>query len=294
MTDQPWESLLGCVGPNSISAAHLKALYEPGYIPDVAMDALMSITCKKFNDVYNICTQSMTKILSGSQRVKSHYFCKKDLFKTYTKVIGALLENENHWTLFFCDLTKQEVTYMDPFGEANGKKNEILKNWSSFAKAKGCALKWTWHDVPHPRQEDGHSCGVHVLMFAQALLEGKGFVDGYASVDIPQLRAQFCNILFSSLDRGVKCTVCWSVLMKDKVCCQECGAHSHLRCQRTPCGICVISGEGNTMFEHLQKGESKQTEESTRRPSEDEKKQEEEEKRETHKTEKVEIHKLSQ
>lgn len=36
--------------------------------------------------------------------------------------------------------------------------------FSSFAKAKGCALKWTWNDVPHPRQEDGHSCGVHVLM----------------------------------------------------------------------------------------------------------------------------------
>jgi len=52
-----------------------------------------------------------------------------------------------------------------------------------------------------------------------------------------------------------------------------------------------IAGEGNTMFEHLQKGESKQTEESTRRPSEDEKKQEEEEKRETHKTEKVEVKK---
>lgn len=25
---------------------------------------------------------------------------QKDLFKTYTKVIGALLENKNHWTLF--------------------------------------------------------------------------------------------------------------------------------------------------------------------------------------------------
>lgn len=37
-----------------------------------------------------------------------------------------------------------------------------------------------------------------------------------------------------------------------------------------------IAGEGNNMFEHLQKGESKQTEESTRRPPDDEKKQEEE------------------
>lgn len=35
---------------------------------------------------------------------------------------------------------------------------------SSFAKAKGCTFTWTWTDVPHPRQEDGHSCGVHVLM----------------------------------------------------------------------------------------------------------------------------------
>ncbi|CAM4428835.1 unnamed protein product [Leuciscus chuanchicus] len=49
-----------------------------------------------------------------------------------------------------------------------------------------------------------------------------------------------------------------------------------------------IAGEGNNIFEHLQKGESKQTEERTR-PPDDEKKQEEEEKRETHKTEKVEV-----
>ncbi|XP_065099155.1 uncharacterized protein [Paramisgurnus dabryanus] len=158
----------------------------------------------------------MTKILSGSQRVKSHYFCKKNILKSYERVIGAVLENKNHWTLFFCDLTKQEVTYLDSFGETNEKKEKILKNWSSFAKAKGCILEWKWNDVPHPRQDDGHSCGIHVLMFAQALLDGKGFVDGYSSTDIPQLRAQLCYTLFSSLDRSMKCTVCWGVLMKDK------------------------------------------------------------------------------
>ncbi|XP_073672206.1 sentrin-specific protease 2-like isoform X2 [Paramisgurnus dabryanus] len=217
MTDRTLESLVGCIGPYSLSAGHLKALYEPGYIPDVVIDALMFIICKKYQDVYSICTQSMTKILSGSQRVKSHYFCKKNILKSYERVIGAVLENKNHWTLFFCDLTKQEVTYLDSFGETNEKKEKILKNWSSFAKAKGCILEWKWNDVPHPRQDDGHSCGIHVLMFAQALLDGKGFVDGYSSTDIPQLRAQLCYTLFSSLDRSMKCTVCWGVLIKDKV-----------------------------------------------------------------------------
>ncbi|KAF4109366.1 hypothetical protein G5714_010439 [Onychostoma macrolepis] len=82
----------------------------------------------------------MTKILSGSQRVKSHYFCKKNILKSYGKIIGAHLENGNHWTLFFCDLKKHAITYMDPFGEVEEKKNDILKNWSSFAKAKGCTF----------------------------------------------------------------------------------------------------------------------------------------------------------
>ncbi|KAI7789264.1 hypothetical protein IRJ41_007597 [Triplophysa rosa] len=127
------------------------------------------------------------------------------------------LENGNHWTLFLCDLKKQAITYMDPFGEEEEKKNDILMNWSSFAKAKGCSFKWSWTDVPHPRQEDGHSCGVHVLMFAQALLDGQILVEGYTSVEIPQLRAQFCYTLFNSLVYSTKCTVCWGVLTKDKV-----------------------------------------------------------------------------
>ncbi|KAK2915793.1 hypothetical protein Q8A67_000167 [Cirrhinus molitorella] len=292
MTDLQWDSLVGCIGPYSISAAHLKSLYEPGYIPDVVIDALMSVICKKYEDVYSVCTQSMTKILVGSQRAKSQYFCKKNMLKCYSKVIGAHLVNGNHWTLFFCDLKKQTITYMDPFGEEEERKNDIMKNWSSFAEAKGCTFEWTWTDVAHPQQEDGHSCGVHVLMFAQALLDGKTLVEGYTSAEIPQLRAQFCHTLFSSSDRAVKCTVCWGVLMKNKVCCPKCGVHSHLRCQRTPCGICLICsrGEGNVMFQHLQNQESKQTEESTRQTPDD-KDQQGGEKRETYKTDKVEVKK---
>ncbi|XP_076741109.1 uncharacterized protein LOC112435015 isoform X2 [Maylandia zebra] len=129
---------------------------------------------------------------------------------------------------------------MNSFGESEVRKSAVLKNWSSFASARGCAGEWTLSHVSHPHQQDGNSCGVHVIMFAQSLIDGKTQVEEY-NTEITKLRSRLCHYLFSSIDRTRKCSQCWCVIAaKDRVQCQKCGAYKHMRCSKSVCGICIF------------------------------------------------------
>ncbi|XP_042271523.1 uncharacterized protein LOC121899839 [Thunnus maccoyii] len=122
-------NMTGTLDSYNIAVSDLKALFEPQAITDVVIDALMGLYCKDYPNVFRICSQFLTKILSGSKRAKSDYFCKRDIFRKFNKVIGAVLENQNHWTLFFCDISKRQLTYMDSLGESEERKRDVMKNW---------------------------------------------------------------------------------------------------------------------------------------------------------------------
>ncbi|XP_025755551.1 uncharacterized protein LOC102076121 [Oreochromis niloticus] len=238
--------LVGVAGPNSIGISSLKSLFDQTNISDEVIDGLIYLQCEK------------------------------NIFQMYEKLIGARLENGSHWTLFvsctdfalslvhdtfqcpslgrlkaqayhihlftkqFCDIPKRTIVYMNSFGESEVRKSAVLKNWSSFASARGCTGEWTLSHVSHPHQQDGNSCGVHVIMFAQSLIEGKTHVEEY-NTEIPKLRSRLCHYLFSSIDRTRKCSQCWCVIAaKDRVQCRKCGAYKHMRCSKSVCGICIF------------------------------------------------------
>ncbi|XP_076732602.1 uncharacterized protein LOC143413426 isoform X3 [Maylandia zebra] len=152
------------------------------------IDGLIYLQCENFPHIYPIPSQITGKILDGSTRAQSAYFLKKNIFQMYEKLIGACLENGSHWTLFFCDIPKRTIVYMNSFGESEVRKSAVLKNWSSFASARGCTGEWTLSHVSHPHQQDGNSCGVHVIMFAQSLIDGKTQVEEY-NTEITKLRS---------------------------------------------------------------------------------------------------------
>ncbi|XP_039903081.1 uncharacterized protein LOC120743514 isoform X3 [Simochromis diagramma] len=202
--------LVGVAGPNSIGISSLKSLFDQTNISDEVIDGLIYLQCEK------------------------------NIFQMYEKLIGACLENGSHWTLFFCDIPKRTIVYMNSFGELEVRKSAVLKNWSSFASARGCTGEWTLSHVSHPHQQDGNSCGVHVIMFAQSLIDGKTQVEEY-NTEITRLRSRLCHYLFSSIDRTRKCSQCWCVIAaKDRVQCQKCGAYKHMRCSKSVCGICIF------------------------------------------------------
>ncbi|XP_026014755.1 uncharacterized protein LOC113016265 isoform X3 [Astatotilapia calliptera] len=215
-------------------------MFDQTNISDEVIDGLIYLQCENFPHIYPIPSQITGKILDGSTRAQSAYFLKKNIFQMYEKLIGACLENGSHWTLFFCDIPKRTIVYMNSFGESEVRKSAVLKNWSSFASARGCTGEWTLSHVSHPHQQDGNSCGVHVIMFAQSLIDGKTQVEEY-NTEITKLRSRLCHYLFSSIDRTRKCSQCWCVIAaKDRVQCQKCGAYKHMRCSKSVCGICIF------------------------------------------------------
>ncbi|XP_024660821.2 uncharacterized protein LOC111500370 isoform X2 [Maylandia zebra] len=161
--------LVGVAGPNSIGISSLKSLFDQTNISDEVIDGLIYLQCENFPHIYPIPSQITGKILDGSTRAQSAYFLKKNIFQMYEKLIGACLENGSHWTLFFCDIPKRTIVYMNSFGESEVRKSAVLKNWSSFASARGCAGEWTLSHVSHPHQQDGNSCGVHVIMVLKTI-----------------------------------------------------------------------------------------------------------------------------
>ncbi|XP_026014754.1 uncharacterized protein LOC113016265 isoform X2 [Astatotilapia calliptera] len=250
-------------------------MFDQTNISDEVIDGLIYLQCENFPHIYPIPSQITGKILDGSTRAQSAYFLKKNIFQMYEKLIGACLENGSHWTLFvsctdfalslvhdtfqcpslgklkaqayhihlftkqFCDIPKRTIVYMNSFGESEVRKSAVLKNWSSFASARGCTGEWTLSHVSHPHQQDGNSCGVHVIMVLKTI--------ALTYIRLPNLsltvkhKWRSTTLKSQSSDRTRKCSQCWCVIAaKDRVQCQKCGAYKHMRCSKSVCGICIF------------------------------------------------------
>ncbi|XP_076127442.1 uncharacterized protein LOC143106851 [Alosa pseudoharengus] len=235
------DNLVGTVGPHTIYVSSLKNLFEDAYISDEVIDSFLFLLCKDSPGTINVPSHIMTKISEGSSRARNSYFLKMNIFQKY--VVGAMLENSNHWTLFYAGIERRIVVYMNSFGESKAKEQDILNNWSSFAAARGCDGPWEIVNVQHPMQTDGHSCGVHVILYAQALLHGGAVEQGIVKDfgwEMSEIRAQLCHDLFRSLDRTQKCSDCRRIMRSEtKVKCDGCAAYRHARCATKVCPICA-------------------------------------------------------
>ncbi|KAF1384388.1 hypothetical protein PFLUV_G00119620 [Perca fluviatilis] len=118
----------------------------------------------------------------------------------------------------YADIEQRRVIYMNSLGESKAKEQDILNNWSlnsSFATAWGCDGPWETVNVQHPMQTDGHSCGVHVILYAQALLHGeaveRGIVEDFG-LEMSEIRAELCHDLFKSLGEKISAHVFRSLI----------------------------------------------------------------------------------
>ncbi|XP_063068678.1 uncharacterized protein LOC134460149 [Engraulis encrasicolus] len=226
-------------GPHNIFVSTLRAVFEDCDIPDEAIDAFLFNICKSCPGSMHIVTETLAKILEGSKRACNAYFLKQNILKK--KILGAYLQNGNHWTLFYADMDNLTIVFMDSFGESKEKTKTLVKNWSSFAEARGCHGPWTVVSVKHPKQTDSHSCGIHVIMYAEAIMIGDALRNGHVPDfgPIASVRAQLCKQLFNLSDRTGKCSECLLTLRPaNKVQCRGCGANRHKRCAQKCCRLC--------------------------------------------------------
>ncbi|XP_073793575.1 uncharacterized protein isoform X1 [Danio rerio] len=245
MEDQPLRSLfqkkrptftIGSVGPYNIQVDSLITLMGDNQVSDEVMDSICDLLSKDRPGVVHINCHTLTKILDGSKRAKSHYFLKNNILEKAKEVFGVYLERGNHWSFFHCKLDGRCLTYFNSLGETELQCQAISKHWSAFADSRGLKGEWHLKTTTHSLQTDSVSCGIHTLAFATEFMEAGGLITSFQCPEIQQERMRLASLLFQSLDRTKKMwNMCKKVLRKNenRMCLWGCAArgvcsHTHV------------------------------------------------------------------
>lgn len=103
-----------------------------------------------------------------------------------------------HWILVVVEMTKKALILIDPLSNEKLYEHKILRNWRKFlGKANRGSDGWSVHMMTHDTQEDGSSCGILILMFAEAYLFRKKVENiSTAKMDIARGRMKVaCSLL---------------------------------------------------------------------------------------------------
>ncbi|XP_049320681.1 uncharacterized protein LOC125804935 isoform X1 [Astyanax mexicanus] len=193
------DARLGSVGPYPLYMESFETLVECNKVSDEIMDALFHLFSMKRPGILAINAHTLSHILDGGARARSHYFIKRNIFKNTREVIGPYLEHGNHWTFFHCSFVDRTITYLNSLGEQDQQYDKIKNNWSTFAAAKGYHGPWKRTTRNHSLQSDSISCGVFTAVFAETFLEGE---EGYLTCPpVHEERQRLGLLLFKSLGK---------------------------------------------------------------------------------------------
>lgn len=98
-------------------------------------------------------------------------------------VVFAPHNSGNHWELFVVYPGERKIIYLNPMGEVQSVRKQYVSAIAKFLSSKirdtdvKNKVQWTDYAIVHPKQQDSHSCGVHVVEVCfqsdLALLSGK-------------------------------------------------------------------------------------------------------------------------
>ncbi len=94
--------------------------------------------------------------------------------KNYNFIAGPVHVNGNHWTLFFANLQKKKMFYLDsaPSLSRNYEKrcSMYFNNWKEFWGSKYKDENWQFIYLNEQHQTDGYNCGVFVCYYFYLLI----------------------------------------------------------------------------------------------------------------------------
>ncbi|KAK7467907.1 hypothetical protein BaRGS_00036860 [Batillaria attramentaria] len=119
----------------------------------------------------------------------------------YTWLFQPLLVNGKHWVLLAANVADRTVSLLDslnPLGRPD--EEQILNRFRQYMKTREKKMRipdsmtWTTKRITCSQQKDGHSCGVFVMMNAEALVEGRT-PSTFQQDDVPAARVKVYNRL---------------------------------------------------------------------------------------------------
>ncbi|XP_071151307.1 uncharacterized protein [Mytilus edulis] len=163
------------VGPYSISIDALNTIQH--WLSDEVMNAYLYMLSENFPQVCHINSVLMTAVFNDQPQI--HSLLHQYDFKEFDTIIGAVHENDNHWTLMVILLQQQIILYFNPMGELFLSEQKLLQNWFFFLKERSklglvdiATTQWNIGSLLHSKQEDDISCGLYVLKMAENVLSG--------------------------------------------------------------------------------------------------------------------------
>ncbi|CAG9764290.1 unnamed protein product [Ceutorhynchus assimilis] len=185
-------------------------------------------------NIFNVITCNLSKIILCDGIVNDYILQQIQIFENDT-VIMPFLINNNHYCLALCDFEKNELTYMDPFGNENMTSHpaKIYKNFLNFLEkykvvnksSPICTNNWKLVFKEHANQRDSHNCGVYIIYYFSQLTT---YQPMNQEINVNHFRR---NLLFKLLERSDdvknRCIYCGNRTIDNVIQCHFCKRHFH-------------------------------------------------------------------
>ncbi|XP_046716388.1 uncharacterized protein LOC124393091 [Silurus meridionalis] len=135
---------------------------------------------------------------------------KLKVHPTMYKYLIGIVNDHHHWTVVVMLPSQRRALFSDPLGESSAKLKQCQDVTRAFMRQKGCNFsRWSCDTLPHPKQQDGTSCGILALKFAEFVLREEPIVLINTKEGVEDLRKEIAvTLLQNSDDLSQLCHVC--------------------------------------------------------------------------------------
>ncbi|XP_041843372.1 uncharacterized protein LOC121641350 [Melanotaenia boesemani] len=240
--------ILSKIGPYKLFCWDIARLAPSQELQSEVINAYLTVLIKNHNkknvdhaaviDTYEM-NRIWTKKTSRLKMEPLHY-----------KFILGIINEHHHWMLTVIHPSEKRSLFLDPLGESHEKTKRCLEATRAFMRKRGCNVsRWVCGTLPHVNQQDGVSCGVFVLKFAECILEGKPLQFDNSTTAMNTVRFQIATTLLKESETLKNlCHHCGFQDTDDPqwIACDNCGRWYHHGCVKSPplqkkyfCDVCV-------------------------------------------------------
>ncbi|XP_041855497.1 uncharacterized protein LOC121649029 [Melanotaenia boesemani] len=240
--------ILSKIGPYKLFCWDIARLAPSQELESEVINAYLTVLIKNHNkknvdhaaviDTYEM-NRIWTKKTSRLKMEPLHY-----------KFILGIINEHHHWMLTVIHPSEKRSLFLDPLGESHEKTKRCLEATRAFMRKRGCNVsRWVCGTLPHVNQQDGVSCGVFVLKFAECILEGKPLQFDNSTTAMNTVRFQIATTLLKESETLKNlCHHCGFQDTDDPqwIACDNCGRWYRHGCVKSPplqkeyfCDVCV-------------------------------------------------------
>ncbi|XP_033730323.1 sentrin-specific protease 2-like [Pecten maximus] len=162
-----------------MSACHqtTSGLYVP-WLNDQVVHAYLGLLCKESNDRHQHSCHILPSFLALKWETPNYqsWLYPKVPLENFDHVLLPIC-HQHHWILLAASMLTGKVTILDSVPNES-RARQFFDHWMNFMNARSTLsitdhkkpIKWTRGQAQSSVQEDGSSCGVFVLMNAEAIL----------------------------------------------------------------------------------------------------------------------------